>query len=125
MRILELIARIIESDNYSDMFIHLEQEGVVVELNDFSIITQLILPLCDFACCDFIEKSAWVVAKLFFANKPARISQIVLENDKGECVANDVGSFILNELDKVDLDFIYIKLCEHIIKDVNLALTTL
>ena len=125
MRVLELIARIIESDNYSDMFIHLEQENVVVELNDFSIIKSLVLPLCDFACCSFIEKCEWIIAKLVFANKPARITQIVLENEKGECMTNDVGGFILKELDKVDLDYIYIKLCEHIIKDVNLALTTL
>lgn len=125
MQVLSLICGIIESDNYSDMFIHLENDEVYIELNNFSIIRSLILPLCDFACCDFVEKCKWCVAKLVFANNPARLSKIILENDKGECLTSDVGDALLHELDRHGLDYIYIKMCDHLIKDVNLVLTTL
>lgn len=125
MQVLTLLCGIIESDNYSDMFIHLENDEVYIELNKYTVINSLILPLCDFACCDFFEKSKWCVAKLVFAKNPARLSKIVLENDKGECLTSDIGDALLHEYDRRGLDSLYIKICDHLIKDVNLVLTTL
>lgn len=120
--VLELLGMIIDLE-YSEMFIHAEDGKTIIELQDYTIITELILPLCDSACADFISASKWFFAKLVFVNDPARLSEIVIENDKGECIVNDVGCAILQDYERRKLGKIYVAFCQHLIDDVDLALS--
>ena len=121
--IFKLIGTLLDSD-YSEMFLHSEGDDTIIMLNNHSIITRLILPLCESSARNFMAANEWAMAKLVFAENPARLSQIVLEGENDETITIDLGKALGDDLDAKGKVSIYEKLCQYIIKDVNLVLTT-
>ena len=122
--IFQLLGYILDasSSNCPELFWSLEGEDVVIEFSNLTLITNLILPLCDKSYSSFMEKSNWLTAKIVFTQDV--ITSIILENNSGECFTSEIEEKLFDEVSDFGQDTIYCRICSEIIKYATFVLTT-
>lgn len=121
--IFQLLGYILDasSSNCPELFWSLEGEDVVIEFSNLTLITNLILPLCDKSYSSFTEKSNWFTAKIVFTQDV--ITSISLENNSGECFTSEIEERLFDDVADSGQDQVYCQICSQIIKYATFLLT--